>query len=81
MARGENTGGHPNRNVTRARFDVGDVVHIPSIGPTRVTAMDKRYFVGETTTSRKRPVGKTGIRLAEGAGMVKNDPWKVEKKT
>lgn len=86
MARGEDTGGHPGRQVHAARFGLGDIVHVPDVtrfgrttpgGPIRITGMDKNYFWGVRPTGES--YGKTGIGLSEGQGMTgAPQPWRIE---
>jgi hypothetical protein len=80
VARGEDTRHHPNRQVSKERFGVGDIVHMPGHSPVTVQSMDRRYFTGLTSTGTR--IGQTGIGLAAGEGGLgkPGSPWRVERR-
>lgn len=83
---------HPNRQVGLQRFlnrfkapdvdpgfGVGDVVHMPDIGPVTVGTIDSKYFTG--TTPEGRQVGQTGVGLVTGekGSRTPAEPWRIER--
>ena len=78
MARGQRSENNPNRQVHRGRFEVGDVVHMPSVGAVTVETKGKRYFTGQTSTGS--PVRPTGNALVAGMTMRGGHPWKVDRR-
>jgi hypothetical protein len=51
---------------------VGSIVDVPSVGPTRVTGMGKRYFTGENEETGEA-VGETGYGLVRNERMGRRD--------
>ena len=76
--RGQNTAGHPGRQVHKARFGIGDIVHHPEYGPITIEALSGRYFSGRRAGGET--FGKTSIGLTRGESMSGPPaPWRVER--